>query len=730
MNLAIAKQTQIDSGFYHFINTEVLPHTHLTADQFWGPMQQLIADLMPENAALLAKRHQLQQQIDQWHTENKGRQFNAKQYQQFLTQIGYLEPAVDNFTISTSHVDDEIATMAGPQLVVPVQNARFALNAANARWGSLYDALYGTDALPNSTAKDGRAVQVITASKAWLDEHFPLAQGSHADVASYVVYYQHLLAFFDDGNETGLAQPSQFVAFAGHRDNPDAIVLKHNQLHVELCIDRQGEAGQLDNAGIDDIQLEAALTTIVDFEDSVAAVDPRDKVDAYRNWLGLMKGDLTAQFDKNGHAHLRRLNADKTFRAKTTGEYPLAGRALLMVRNVGHLMASDLVRQANGEPSPEGIIDTIITALIASIDLDLPQRPCELQLRNSRCNSIYIVKPKMHGSAEVAFTCKIFERVEALLDLPSDTLKLGIMDEERRTSLNLKACIRAAQSRVVFINTGFLDRTGDEIHTSMHAGAFVPKNDIKQQAWFQAYEDNNVNTGLESGFAGRAQIGKGMWPMPDEMAKMLAQKSVHPQAGANTAWVPSPTAAVLHALHYHQVKVKEVQQQLLRSISQSSTNQVLRQTMMQIPLLNPATPISQAAIQQELCNNVQGILGYVVRWVMLGIGCSKVPDINDTGLMEDRATLRISSQHIANWLQHGICSKQQVLTVMKQMAAVVDKQNQATPNYQPMTKDLGENIAFKAAKALIFEGGTQPNGYTEPLLHHYRQLAKSHTSEQ
>ncbi|RJG48197.1 malate synthase G [Motilimonas pumila] len=723
MNLAIAKQTQIDSGFYHFINDEVLPHTHLTAEQFWQPMQNLIAELMPVNQSLLNQRQRLQQQIDHWHIARKGQALDQQQYQAFLREIGYLEPEVKDFIISTEGVDPEIATMAGPQLVVPVQNARFALNAANARWGSLYDALYGTNALISESEEGvNRAKQVIKASKQWLDEHFPLANGSHADVASYVVYYQHLLAFFDDGSETGLAKPGQFVAFSGHKDCPEAIVLKHHQLHVELCIDRQGDAGKLDHAAIDDIQLEAALTTIVDFEDSVATVDAEDKVMAYKNWLGLIKGDLTAEFEKDGQTLVRQLNPDKSFRGAKGGEYALPGRALLMVRNVGHLMASDLVLQADGQPSPEGIIDAIVTALIASINLDSGS--------NSRCSSIYIVKPKMHGSQEVAFTCLLFEKVEQLLGLPNGTLKLGIMDEERRTSMNLKACINAAKTRVVFINTGFLDRTGDEIHTSMHAGAFVPKNAIKQKPWFQAYEDSNVAVGLNCGFAGHAQIGKGMWPMPDEMAQMMAQKSGHPKAGANTAWVPSPTAAVLHAMHYHQTDVTQVQTQLLSHLAQSSMSAPLRQQMLQVPLLGTHDTLSEQVISDEISNNVQGILGYVVRWVCLGIGCSKVPDIHHVGLMEDRATLRISSQHLANWLHHGICSEAQVLAAMTQMAAVVDKQNAATPGYQAMTNNLSENLAFNAAKALIFEGGNQPNGYTEPLLHHYRQLAKSQTPEQ
>ncbi|MCE2570184.1 malate synthase G [Motilimonas eburnea] len=725
MNQALKKQCEINQGFYRFINEEVLPHTQLNSAKFWQDFTELVEELAPENRELLRTRQQLQDQIDQWHQANPNA--DADRYEAFLRSINYLVDEPAPFAISTQHVDEEIATIAGPQLVVPVMNARFALNAANARWGSLYDALYGTDAIPSTSGlapgrkyNPARGKHVIDFAKDFLDQVFPLEKGSHHDVASYTVYFQHLLAYFPDGSESGLVTPCQFVAFANSKADPSSIVLKNNGLHIELMIDRNGFIGQHDLSGIDDIKVEAALSTIMDLEDSIAAVDAQDKITAYRNWMGLIQGNLTATFEKGGALMERHLNPDKIFNCKDGEEYRLHGRSLLLVRNVGHLMDTELMQDAQGNFAPEGIVDAVVTSLIAMYDLahmndtDMSKR----DIHNSRRGSIYIVKPKMHGPAEVAFTCKLFSRVEDMLGLTRNTIKLGIMDEERRTTVNLKACIYEARERVFFINTGFLDRTGDEIHTSMEAGAFLPKNEIKQQVWIQAYEDANVDAGLSCGFVGKAQIGKGMWAMPDEMAAMMKAKIDHPKAGASTAWVPSPTAAVLHALHYHQVDVHQVQQTLAKR-----TPAALKDVLTQ-PLLPTHRTLTANEIEQELANNIQGILGYVVRWVEMGVGCSKVPDINNIGLMEDRATLRISSQHLANWLKHGICSTEQVLDVMATMAAKVDQQNAGVKGYRPMTPDLDNSLAFQSAKALIFEGGNQPSGYTEPLLHQYRRLAK------
>ena len=733
MNLPQEKQCLTNPEFYQFINDEVLPQTSLNSAHFWGDLNCLINDFSHQNTALLNTRRQMQHKIDQWHRENTlakniAPEKSKKAYREFLESIGYLTPMVDDFTIETENVDAEISTMAGPQLVVPVSNARFALNAANARWGSLYDAFYGTDVIANTdelTNKEGfnpqRGQAVINKAKDFLDEQFPLTTGSHHDVTSYLVYYQHILAFLSDGTESGLKNPCQFVAFDGSKTSPTYLLLKNNGLHVGLHIDCTGKIGANDKAGIDDIQMESALTTIMDFEDSVSTVDSSDKVEAYRNWLGLMQGNLEATFNKDGQSLTRKLNYDRKFTAKSGGVYCVPGRSVLLVRNVGHLMGTDLIQDPDGNNAPEGIIDGVITALIASLDLQKGEND---NFRNSRTGSIYIVKPKMHGPDEVRFTCDLFSRIEQMLDLPENTLKLGIMDEERRTTLNLKQCIYEAKSRVVFINTGFLDRTGDEIHTSMLAGAFHPKSAIKQEPWISAYENNNVEIGLSCGFSGKAQIGKGMWAMPDEMNQMMKEKIAHPQSGANTAWVPSPTAATLHALHYHQVDVFAEQKTVINRPPASMTD------ILTPPVMPEGLTLTEAQISSELNNNVQGILGYVVRWIEMGIGCSKVPDINDIGLMEDRATLRISSQHISNWLMHNVCTAQQVTSVMENMAQIVDKQNQGVSGYRNMSPNTEDSLAFQAAKALIFEGDKQPNGYTEPLLHEYRALAKQALAKQ
>lgn len=733
MNMPQQKISLINQGLYHFINDEVLPLLNISSMAFWDELNTLVEDLMPLNRQLLATRDKLQQQIDQWHLRHQGQAFDAQDYQEFLHDIGYLVPEGPDFEISTSNVDAEIATLAGPQLVVPAKNARFALNAANARWGSLYDALYGSDIIPK-VQSDGktsanydpiRGAQVIHLAKDFLDECFPLTMGSHHDANCYMVYFQHLLVYFADGSHCGLQQPNQLVALVGPHSEPSSILLKNNGLHVEIQFERGGVIGATDKANIDDIMLESALSTIIDCEDSVAAVDAEDKIEVYRNWLGLMQGNLTATFEKDCKPCIRSLNKDRLFTAIDGEEYRLHGRSLLLIRNVGHLMDCDLMQNHLGEFVPEGIIDAVVTSLIAAIDLPITSdQQINKGLRNSRTGSIYIVKPKMHGPQEVAFSCLLFSRVEQLIGLAANTIKIGIMDEERRTSANLKECIRMAKERVFFINTGFLDRTGDEIHTSMQAGAFLPKEQIKTQAWIKAYEQRNVAIGLQCGLPGKAQIGKGMWAMPDEMAKMMAAKIAHPQSGANTAWVPSPTAATLHALHYHRVDVFAVQQQL------QNRPAAPLQYLLSIPLLPAEHGLSAEAIEEELDNNIQGILGYVVRWVDAGIGCSKVPDINNIGLMEDRATLRISSQHIANWLHHGLCSTEQVETSMRRMAVIVDQQNQHTAGYQPMTPTLAGapeqySQAFQAAANLIFKGKEQPNGYTEPLLHAYRLRVKN-----
>ena len=702
-----------------FIEDDVLPLTALSGETFFRELDSLIDTFAAPTASHLAKRAQLQAQIDDWHLGNPD--FDQSAYETFLREIGYLAPDCDDFAITTDGVDAEVASLAGPQLVVPLKNARFALNAANARWGSLFDALYGSDVITDDPKKarlpgydPARGAKVITYARDFLDSATPLIDASHSQVVAYRVD-EGLVARLANGNDTTLITPTQFAGFRGESNDPSALLLRHHGLHIELVIDRQGKIGRDDCAGIDDVILEAALTTIMDCEDSVAAVDAEDKLDVYRNWLGLMTGTLSAHFDKAGTQLTRSLNSDREYLDPQGQAFSLSGRSLLFNRNVGLLMTTELAHDAAGNEAPEHILDAVLTALIGSIDLNSSNG-----YANSSTGSVYIVKPKLHGPEEVAFTCELFACVERLTHLPANTLKLGIMDEERRTSANLKQCISAARQRLVFINTGFLDRTGDEIFTSMRAGAFPPKADIKEREWIQAYERRNVEIGLACGLRGRAQIGKGMWAMPDEMAAMMTAKIAHPRAGATTAWVPSPTAAVLHALHYHAVNVDEAQDAILARPSAPLSD------LLTIPLLTQSTALRAIEIERELENNIQGILGYVVRWVEAGIGCSKVPDIHDVGLMEDRATLRISAVHVANWLRHGITDGSQVLEIMQRMARVVDAQNAADPLYSPMAANFDQSIGFAAAKALIFDNASLPNGYTEPLLHSYRKEYKRH----
>ena len=703
---------KINSTLLEFINNEVIPGTKVNADEFWTKFSKVVHDLAPLNKKLIEKRENIQKKIDNWHKANKGEQFNKNEYINFLKSIDYLVEEKDDFNIETSNVDDEISSIAGPQLVVPVDNARYALNAANARWGSLYDSLYGTDVISGEKFKSynsQRANRVVNYVRNFLDENFPLSNSSWKNISKILIDNDKLV-LIENSVSNYLKDNSQFVGFNGNRDNPICILMKNNNLHIEIKIDSENEVGKNDKAFISDIIVESALSTIVDNEDSVAAVDAEDKVKCYRNWLGLMKGDLIAEFEKNGKKIVRKLNPDRSYTSKDGGKINLHGRALLLNRNVGHLMTNPSIILNDGSEIPEGIMDAFISSLCALHDFK--------NKMNSRTGSIYIVKPKMHGPEEVAFTNLLFEKVEEVIGMKKFSIKVGIMDEERRTTTNLKECIRQVKDRIVFINTGFLDRTGDEMHTSFEAGPMIFKGEMKKSTWLNAYENWNVDIGLACGFSGKAQIGKGMWAMPDQMANMMEQKIGHPKSGANCAWVPSPTAATLHSLHYHKINVFD-EQKKIKTRKRAKVEDIL-----EIPKADRPN-WAMEDINRELENNAQGILGYVVRWVDQGIGCSKVPDINNVGLMEDRATLRISSQHIANWLHHGICQKDQVMNVMKKMAKTVDEQNKKDPKYKRMSDNFDKSIAFSAACDLVFKGRVQPSGYTEPLLHKKRLENKS-----
>ena len=708
---------QVSEVLVKFIENEALPNTGVNSEVFWSELEAILDKFVPQNKALLQKRTSFKNKIDDFYKTNKGKKIIPDDYIKFLKDINYIVPVGSDFQINTKNVDPELSLNAGPQLVVPVMNARYALNAANARWGSMYDALYGTDVISEENgAEKGksynsqRGQHVVNYCREFLDKYFPLEKGSHKDTVSYVINDNSLQVTLSNDEKTKLKDKIKFVGYQGQLDNPLCILLKNNNLHVEIIIDKSGIIGGKDPAGINDIIIESALTTIQDCEDSIAAVDAEDKVLAYRNWLGLMKGDLQDTFEKNGTKITRELNPDKVYQSKN-GEYKLPGRSVMLIRNVGHLMTNPAILLKNGEEIPEGIMDAMITSLIAIHDI-------KFKKLNSRSGSVYIVKPKMHGPDEVKFACDIFSAVEDALNLDKHTLKIGIMDEERRTTVNLKECIRAAKDRTVFINTGFLDRTGDEIHTAMEAGPIIPKGEIKNAKWISAYENNNVKIGLECGLSGKAQIGKGMWAMPDLMSEMLKQKVGHPKSGANTAWVPSPTAATLHALHYHEIDVFKVQKEKVKDKSNYLDD------ILDVPV-SYGHNWSPEEIQKEMDNNAQGILGYVVRWVDQGVGCSKVPDINNIGLMEDRATCRISSQHLANWLHHSIFSKDQLINTMKKMAKIVDKQNKSDLSYTPMSNDFEKSIAFNASLDLIIEGTISPSGYTEPILHKRRIELKS-----
>ena len=703
---------KISKTLFEFINSEAIPGTGIDPEVFWNKFSKFVHELAPINKELIEKREIIQKKIDEWHRSRKGKVLDKEEYISFLKSINYLVEEKEDFQIETSNVDEEISSIPGPQLVVPVDNARYALNAANARWGSLYNALYGTDVIPGNIEKDWdqeRAKKVISFVKNFLDENFPLTESSWTEISKIQVSEEKLI-LFNGSKKVSLKNNDQFIGYNGNKDNPNSILIKNNGLHIDIVIDASTEVGKIDKASISDVVVESALSTIVDNEDSVAAVDSIDKVKCYTNWLGLMKGNLTSNFTKNGKDVVRKLNPDRTYNSKDGGKINLHGRALLLNRNVGHLMTNPSIILKDGSEIPEGIMDAFISTLCALHDFK--------NKKNSRTSSVYIVKPKMHGPEEVAFTNNLFEKVEDTLNIKKYSIKVGIMDEERRTTVNLKECIRQVKNRIVFINTGFLDRTGDEMHTSFEAGPMIFKGDMKKSTWLNAYENWNVDIGLSCGFSGKAQIGKGMWAMPDQMSNMMDQKIIHPKSGANCAWVPSPTAATLHSLHYHKINVFN-EQKKIQSRKKAKVNDIL-----EIPKADrPNWAVED--INRELENNAQGILGYVVRWVDQGVGCSKVPDINNVGLMEDRATLRISSQHIANWIHHGICDAEQVMKIMKKMAVTVDEQNKTDPNYSKMSDNFNNSIAFSAACDLVFKGRIQPSGYTEPLLHQKRLEKKS-----